>query len=163
MLNINEMVRAHGDQMWGEFPYAEHLRSVALMGEQLNAMLDNKFDRMVARRACFAHDLLEDTKVRAEDLEPEIRVAVVQVSRNLSQDEDMSYQDYIEHLVHSGSDLAIFVKLADAIANYRLSRKSQNHRIVRYKKSVPVLWNAVFDSKVDWSKVKAMDFAIEEH
>lgn len=142
MMNINEIVKKHGDQKWGSYPYSVHLDNVAQFAEYFNNLYGKKeFDPIVVDLAAYSHDSVEDTDVVPEDLDERIREAIVLVSRNLSQG-DSSYHEYIEMIANSDNRLAILIKLSDALTNYLLSEKLENSIISRYFKSVPVLFKA---------------------
>lgn len=141
-MNINEIVKKHGDQKWGSYPYSVHLDNVAQFAEYFNNLYGKKeFDPIVVDLAAYSHDSVEDTDVVPEDLDERIREAVVLVSRNLSQG-DSSYHEYIEMIANSDNRLAILIKLSDALVNYLLSEKLESSIISRYFKSVPVLFKA---------------------
>lgn len=143
MLNIDEILEKHGEQMWGEYPYSVHLENVAQIAEKVNSMYDYKrLDYNTVKLAAYSHDLVEDTDTKDNELDERIRDSVILVSRNRSQDENMPYQDYIVKIANSGDRLAILIKLADALVNYLLSEKNDSSIIARYKKSVPVLFRA---------------------
>ena len=145
-------MEAHGEQMWGEFPYRKHLLAVY----QISKILSGN-DTKTLMVAAY-HDALEDTDLKESDLPEAVRVPVRQISRNLSQG-DETYQEYIQWLVDHAEREAVVVKLADAIANWSLCRNNGGKLISRYEKSIPVLWRAVFDEPVDWVLIE--EFRVE--
>jgi len=151
MLDIDEILEKHRDQKWGIYPYSVHLENVAQFAEYFNNLYGKKeFDPIVVDLASYSHDSVEDTDVVPEELDERIRDAVVLVSRNVSQG-DLSYQEYIQMIADSGNRLAILIKLSDALANYLLSEKNESSIIVRYQKSLPVLFKAYTNQEWDFN------------
>lgn len=145
-MNKEEILRFHGEQLWGEYPYRVHLENVAFIA---TAHFKNT-DRV--RRIAWSHDLLEDTSALPEHVDSDIRDSVKLLSRNYSQG-SMTYHEYIRFIAESGDEDAIVGKLSDALVNYALSRRDGNDLIKRYKRSIPVLWLAVTGEPVDWDRV----------
>lgn len=96
----------------GGNPYMEHLRYVSSHGR-------NEAEQIVG----MLHDILEDTKLTAEDLIGEgIPKSLVHKIELLSHDKSISYSDYIENLLDSHDIEAIYVKKIDMENNMDLKR-----------------------------------------
>lgn len=157
-MEIQEMINWHGDQQWSIYPYSQHLYNVNKIAQELNK--DKNIDEKIVEQAAYSHDLLEDTKVNEKMLPESIRESIVLVSRNLSQGE-LSYQQYIRKIAISNDSLAIMIKLADAIVNWSLSKKSHNTLIQRYEKSIPVLYQAFCHQDCHWDIIEKLSQKVE--
>jgi len=107
--------QAHGDQLYGNFPYWTHPRAVALTGRKI---FKNKFNSDAVKTA-FLHDVVEDTNVSLDELRKlEFSDQVVNAVDLLTKDRSLSYADNIEKIIASGNPLAMMVKYADNYENF---------------------------------------------
>lgn len=82
-----------------------------------NVCLESEEDKILGFCIGLCHDLIEDTKVTAEDICDAIRIPTLEwiedVMLALSQQEGESYLDYIKRLKECPDKIAYVVKLAD--------------------------------------------------
>jgi len=120
-------VKAHGDQMYGKFPYSYHLDQVkSKLMELEHKGWDVPEDAYVV---AYLHDVLEDTDYRANDISDEfgntIAGAVVDLSKNY-------YEDLSEYITDIKKDpIDHIVKIADTLCNLQASINSVEPRRVK--------------------------------
>ena len=112
-------IEQHGEQRYGDEPYAVHLRAVV-------EIVRGAGGSEVAQTAAALHDVVEDvaTTTRAE-IEAEFGAEVADVVAALSKpprDTPRRLEVYFESIARTGSD-AVLVKLADRIANVEASTR----------------------------------------
>lgn len=101
-------IAAHSGQkdMIGN-PAILHVLAVGLMGETEQE-----------KKAGFLHDVVEDTTYTLEDLRAQgIEEDVLAAVDLLTHRDGISYEDYVKHIVASGNETAIHVKLNDLRQN----------------------------------------------
>lgn len=101
-------IAAHSGQkdMIGN-PAILHVLAVGLMGETEQE-----------KKAGFLHDVVEDTTYTLEDLRAQgIEEDVLTAVDLLTHRDGISYEDYVKHIVASGNETAIHVKLNDLRQN----------------------------------------------
>ncbi|OWK36732.1 HD domain-containing protein [Fimbriiglobus ruber] len=111
-------VSAHGDQRYGDRPYADHLDAVAALlapyGEQAQAI-------------GYLHDVVEDTATSLEDVRREFGDDVAAIVGIVTDEPGANRRDRKARTnaklsaVASGKELALVVKAADRLANLRES------------------------------------------
>jgi (p)ppGpp synthase/HD superfamily hydrolase len=137
-LTIETTIARHGNQMWGDHPYAVHLEAVSTVADKINRALGGVVPCHEMRDIAYMHDVVEDTATDVVELPVYARSAVALVSRNISQGE-LTYQQYIEMIAASNDIRAKIAKLADGLTNLTLSTSTGNYRAPRYQKSVATL------------------------
>lgn len=151
-MNIDKLINRHRGQKWGSYEYEVHLHLVrdiaALIFDHKNHVDFEGVMREDVLNIALLHDLLEDTESSAEEIDERIRPSVVLLSRNLSQQEGMSYKDYIRFLAESADERAMIVKLSDALANRYLSQVNGSSLVNRYNFSSSHLWRAIFHEEM---------------
>lgn len=101
------------------------------------------------------HDVLEDTELRVEDLEPLFDSSVIQGITILTHSPQEPYFMYINRILTSGNMTAIKVKLADLKHNCKLGRLPEVtdkdiKRVEKYNKAIRLLWNALSSEDKIW-------------
>lgn len=127
----------HGDQQYGDQPYAVHLDAVA----ELVAPFGED-----ALAVAYLHDVLEDTEAELEDLETEFGAFVAQCVSVLT-DEPGDTRQLRKRLtwrkmskVSGKLELALLVKAADRLANVRASIANTNQPLLKiYREEHPQL------------------------
>lgn len=101
--------KAHAGQLDKDgYPVILHPLTVGLMGTT-----DEE------RMAGFLHDVVEDTEYTFDDLsQAGIPDGVVNALRLLTHTKDVSYSDYVQHIIDSGNPIALQVKYNDLQHNY---------------------------------------------
>lgn len=98
-------------------PYFEHLERVAQNAARraMEAGLSEE-EILDVEASGILHDILEDTDIKAEDLEAigmSARVIGIVEGVSRPQDDRLTYQEWIQEIADSGDVLLIIVKLAD--------------------------------------------------
>jgi guanosine-3',5'-bis(diphosphate) 3'-pyrophosphohydrolase len=137
---------AHGDQMYGEFPYSRHLQNVVdalnetyptCRPETDHPLEQEMNNRTAVTVAAWLHDTIEDTSVTFEDVFNEFGRIVARIvfactdepGKNRKERHERTYPK----LIAAGRD-AIAVKLADRIANVRHSVTHNHGMFQMYQK-----------------------------
>lgn len=108
-------------------PYIEHPRAVVNLLEG-----SDEYILMTA----WLHDVLEDTKVTADELFIEgIPIPVINAVELLTKKEGVDYMEYLRTL--SKNPMARVVKLADIVSN--LNDAPSDKQIKKYLKALPIL------------------------
>ncbi len=104
--------KAHGNQKYGDKPYAYHLSMVVE-----NVKLRKKGDPLLSTYVAIAwlHDVIEDCGVTYEELEREFGVCIADAVRRLTKTKDTTYEAYMEGCIFS--NMAREVKICDTMAN----------------------------------------------
>jgi (p)ppGpp synthase/HD superfamily hydrolase len=113
--------QAHGDQLYGDMPYWQHPRAVALTGRKI---FGSKFTSYAVKTA-FLHDVVEDTRIGLDELRQlEFSSKVIEAVALLTKDKTLTYTQNIEQIINSGNELAMMVKYADNFENYSGDKSS---------------------------------------
>ncbi len=122
---------AHGDQKYGEHPYVKHLADVRAVLKDFGVEGDLAV-------AAYLHDILEDTKTTAEQMElafgssvTKLVWAVTGVGKNRKERNECAYGRLEEH------PRAVILKLADRIANAEASARNNLDLLAMYRKEYP--------------------------
>lgn len=147
LISRDAILRRHGEQLWGPYPYALHLQNVTRLATSLDPGEDMEL-------LALCHDLLEDTSTSPEELQKSIRQDVILLSRNYSQG-DLTYLDYVRLIANSKRRPAQVVKLCDAIVNLALcNHLGDEGRAARYERSICILFTPVFSRPLDKQVVR---------
>ena len=139
-------IEAHGDQKYGDKPYAVHLDAVELVLIEFNHITS------FIRAAAWLHDVLEDTKVSRMDLEEVfpgyvtllVHSVTSEPGRNRKERNIKTYPK-IEALPD-----AVILKLADRIANVRNCIETRNKDLLSmYTKEYPSFRTALYTDNED--------------
>ena len=120
----NIATEAHkGQKRWGGEPYITHPESVA-----------NRVDKIGLKCIAWLHDVLEDTKVTAEELlEKEIPIEYVLSLRHLTRRKGQNYKDFILQVREDW--MATIVKIADLkdnLKNLKEGSMKDKYRLALY-------------------------------
>lgn len=112
-------LKAHGDQKYGDHPYAYHLGQVVE-----NVRLRMKDDPMLSIYLAVAwlHDTLEDTNVTFKELHDEFGLCVAAAVLALTKVDELSYEQYMVNCCENA--IAREVKTCDTMANLNESFRS---------------------------------------
>lgn len=122
---INKHNQPSGSQRYGSAPYSKHVIDVYNVNREYRYYLKDE-EKGDADKACYGHDLIEDTEVSVKDI---IKISNERVGRiifNVSNERgfDRKEKNFKTYPKIWGDDLSIYVKLCDRIANTRNSKKS---------------------------------------
>ena len=96
----------------GNNPYIEHLEYVSSHGR-------NETEKIIG----LLHDTLEDTDLTKDDLlELGVSKEIVTIIEILTRDKNKSYNDYIESIILSENESALYIKKVDMEHNMDLNR-----------------------------------------
>ena len=118
---------AHGNQMYGKYPYKYHLKQVVEIAEGLGLNESQQ-------AACALHDVIEDTAIGYKELllefGYEVADAVYRVSDELGRTREERKAKTYPKIAESEN--ALLVKLCDRIANINAS-KGDVRNLARYQ------------------------------
>lgn len=123
---------AHGDQQYGDFPYAAHLDEVADIARPYGES---------AEVLAYLHDVIEDTRVSARQIEAVFGDHVSSCVQILSDEPGETRAVRKAATYHKMASvegeqcLALLVKAADRLANMRASRRAGNDRFLNLYRS----------------------------
>lgn len=113
----------HGDQKYGDLPYACHLEAVRReVTELLNSSSHGEVCRLFVRKAiilAIIHDTGEDTELAESTILEEFGNEIAVAWKAITKHQDESYNDYMLRVM--GNDLALVTKFADSTCNFRSS------------------------------------------
>lgn len=121
---------AHGGKKYGEHPYSYHLQSVALCAIKFGFGDDEDI-----MKACYLHDILEDTKIKREDLERlGVSEEVIEIVECVTdgKGDNRDERKAIMYPRCSANRKAVVVKLCDRIANVEESIKTKSRQFTTY-------------------------------
>jgi len=118
-------MQAHGEQLYGDQAYAEHLRRVSYQARELSQ--EYEVDPDLTGAVGWLHDCLEDTTTTAENLlssgfDPRVVDAVVLLSHEKGEERSIYLKKISQNL------LALIVKSADNNDN---ANKERNDKLAR--------------------------------
>ena len=123
----------------GGYPYINHLEYVSKHGR-------NESEKIIG----LLHDILEDTDLTKEKLlEFGFSKEIVEVIEILTRDKNKSYHDYIESIILSKNESAIYIKKIDMEHNMDLKRcpnldeKTKEKLQKKYAKNYPIICKAL--------------------
>ena len=136
-------------------PYEFHLRMVANAAKDFEYLLDNKVDyytekqeiergqdltttlRTACLRAAWGHDLIEDTRNSYNDVMNALGQEAADIIYAVSNEKGKNRKERANDKYYEGirnTPGAVFVKLADRIANVQYSKMTQSRMFEMYKK-----------------------------
>lgn len=127
------------EQRYGNQPYSKHLQDVYNNGERyINYIAEDK--RETVLKACYCHDLIEDSELDANDLEVIFGHELADIVFRVSNERGWSRKEknFKTYPKIWSNDLAIFVKLCDRIANTKNSKETGYKMYERYREEYPV-------------------------
>ena len=123
--------RAHKLQSYGPYPYDYHIRSVLLEFPNLFPGEPSMYEKATI----LLHDVVEDTYITLEYLsEQGIPDAVVASVDCITKLKGESLESYYRRVV--SDTVALRVKLADTVANLKLSIKNGDKRVYKYTNQI---------------------------
>lgn len=126
-------------QRYGNAPYAYHLQAVVDIFNQYKYYIDEKYHEDI-EKACWCHDLIEDTNVSVKDISlisnDFVSDIVYRVTNEMGYNrKERNFKTYPKIW---SNNFAIFVKLCDRIANTRNSKTYGHKMFDVYKNEYPI-------------------------
>lgn len=129
-------VRAHGDQRDRDGTF--HIQHVARVAEALPRSDGHQ-------RVAWLHDVLEDTDVATEVLEPRLPDVEFKALMLLTHDNEEPYDDYVGRIATAEGEagsLARAVKEADMLDNLRRCSLARDPAVAKYGRGLATLWRS---------------------
>ncbi|MEC6898559.1 HD domain-containing protein [Photobacterium piscicola] len=136
--------KRHGDQKYGELPYAVHLNTVAELAQPFGV------DAMIAAQL---HDVIEDTDTNFNELVDRFGFTIADAVNSVT---DVKLEDRAKrkleinqrlsalNIEDDAARLALIVKVCDRLSNVRSSRKSSPHHYKMYQHEHSAFKEAVY-------------------
>lgn len=135
-------IEKHGNQKYGEYPYSVHLDAVAAIASEYGES---------AKVVAYLHDVVEDTDTTIEEIEREFGALVAGCVAILTDESGETRQERKEKTyqkmaaVTGDLELALIVKAADRLANFKACVSGNNQRLLEmYKKEQDVFKKSVY-------------------
>jgi (p)ppGpp synthase/HD superfamily hydrolase len=122
--------KAHGEQKYNEHPYSFHLQNVE------DVALRFGFEDSTLRKACWTHDVLEDTTFSEKDLrDAGFDAAVIALAQAVTDEpgETRHERKLKTYPKIKATPQAVLVKLFDRIANIEQSLKNNPRKLEKYR------------------------------
>ena len=132
-------IAAHGNQMYGDHPYSFHLDAVASIARKYGE---------TAETVAYLHDVVEDTKIGLDEIENQFGVLVAKCVAILTDEpgenrKERKTKTYVKMAKVKGEEtLALLVKAADRLANFRASIADNNQKLIEMYKSEHAVFKA---------------------
>ena len=123
-------------------PYEFHLKMAETVAEQFMDIFpwnteDDCHFRNAIRIATFGHDLIEDTRVSHNDVKCVLGVVAADIIYAVSNEKGKTHAERANDKYYEGirnTPGAVFVKMADRIANVQYSKMTKSRMFAMYKK-----------------------------
>lgn len=120
-------------------PYEFHLRMVVQVATDCSDILveEEKLAKQEIILACYAHDLIEDTRVSYNDIKEQLGTTVADIVYAVSNEKGKNRKERANDKYYEGIRNTIgatFVKLCDRIANVQYSKLTKSRMFEMYKK-----------------------------
>lgn len=142
--NVRDFAKQHHEnpypcQRYGSLPYSAHLDAVVEVIERYLYYINEKYHLDVINSG-YCHDLIEDTEVSCKMIEAFLNKNVAEIVYAVSNElgRNRKERNFKTYPKIWDNDLAIFVKLADRIANTTNSKNSKHRMYKVYKNEYPV-------------------------
>lgn len=138
---IYRAVEAHGDQMYGDRPYVEHLVDVVWVLKRHYVATSE----VVA--AAYLHDTVEDTDYTLKEIRDEFGNEIADMVHAVTSEpgKNRKERNAATYPKIAATPGAVALKLADRISNVRASWKTQDRRLFMYYREYPGFRKALFD------------------
>jgi (p)ppGpp synthase/HD superfamily hydrolase len=133
---LSFVIKKHGNQKYGDFPYAFHLRQVLDKVFELYGDEENIEELMVVAAL---HDVLEDTNTTQMEIINLFGSNVTKSLFNITHHPNISYEEYLLNV--SMDDVAKKVKVCDLLCNYKNSILNEKYikLVKKYEKAIAFL------------------------
>lgn len=117
-------------------PYEFHLKMVATAAKPFLGLVPEKFHTDY-EIACYAHDLIEDTRTSYNDVKTELGEIVADIVYAVTNEKGKNRKERANAKYYEGirkTPGAVFIKLCDRIANVQYSKMTQSRMFDMYHK-----------------------------
>jgi len=141
------------NQLYDGLPYYIHLLEVVEFVNKFGFLLDEK-DLAIVIAAAWNHDVIEDTGLTFSDVKKvlgvDVACLVVNLTTNIHGKNRNERADDDYYIRINSSDLSIFIKIADRIANmYHSLNYGEKSMYKKYKKELPNFKEKLYTDKYD--------------
>lgn len=147
---------ARVNHFYDDQPYWFHLNMVVQVAHQFkNLIPEDKFSSVI--KACWCHDLIEDTRLTYNDVLKATNKEVAEIVYALTNEKGRTRKDRANSNYYYGirnTPYATFVKLCDRIANIQYSKSKGSGMFEAYKKEHEffrtMLWTPDYEIMFDY-------------
>lgn len=128
-------IAAHGDQMYGDQPYAYHLQAVVDVLTRFGTGLEDAATAPLLV-AAWLHDSLEDTALTFAEIEARFGAEVAELVWRVTDEPGATREERkpATYRKTSASEMAVVLKLADRIANVEASLATDRRLLEMYRR-----------------------------
>lgn len=149
----NYAIKCHTDtcHYYDTHLYSYHLQMVVDVANKFIHLIPEKY-RDIVLSACWAHDLIEDTRNTYGDLMKATCLEVAEIVYALTNEKGKTRKERANDKYYQGireTPYATFVKLCDRIANIQYSMSTRSGMLEMYRKETPNFINKIYDSQYD--------------
>lgn len=133
--NFSINSHASTNHFYDGLPYEFHLQMVVDTARKFLNITPSS-DHSIIIAACWAHDLIEDTRLTFNDVKQELGEEVAEIVYALTNEKGKTRKERANEKYYQGireTKHAAFVKLCDRIANVEYSKNLQNSMFEKYK------------------------------
>ena len=159
-------IRVHeeANQMYGDLPYSEHLKSVAAYADLFSMYLETDFEVVDAISGAWVHDTIEDARQTYNDVKKATNKTIADIAYALTNHKGKTRSERAGKAYYKGiknEPLADYIKICDRLANIRYSSTTQSRMIDVYRKEHDHFKNMLY--KPEYSIMfKEMEMLLEE-
>lgn len=124
------------NHFYGEYPYKLHLDAVATVHKQFQDEAPEDILYDVIDKACYGHDLEEDTRLTFNNIVSELGLEAAEIVHALTNSKGRTRAERADrnyYLNIRQTPGAAFVKMCDRIANVRFSRLTGSSMFEKYR------------------------------
>lgn len=145
-------IRVHeeANQMYGDLPYSEHLKSVAAYADLFSMYLETDFEVVDAISGAWVHDTIEDARQTYNDVKKATNRDVADIAYALTNEKGKTRAERANEKYYAGirkSHIYVFVKLCDRLANVMHSKRTNSKMFEVYKKEQKAFAQKLFFNK----------------
>jgi (p)ppGpp synthase/HD superfamily hydrolase len=149
----NYAIKCHNDtcHYYDTHQYSYHLQMVVDVANRFIYLIPEKW-RDIVISACWAHDVIEDTRNTYGDLLKETSLEIAEIVYALTNEKGKTRKERANDKYYEGirnTPHATFVKLCDRIANVQYSMSQRSRMLEMYRKETPDFINTLYDEKYD--------------
>jgi len=131
--------------------YSYHLQMVVDVANKFIHLIPEKY-RDIVLSACWAHDVIEDTRQTYNDILKVTSFEVAEIVYALTNEKGKTRKERANDKYYEGirnTPYATFVKLCDRIANVQYSMSQRSRMLEMYRKETPNFINTLYNEKYD--------------
>lgn len=141
-------VKCHADvnHLYDKKPYKHHLLHVYATALRFIHLIPED-DRSIVLAACWAHDVIEDTRQTYNDVKKQLGETVAEIVYALTNEKGKDRKERANAKYYAGIRSipgAAFVKVCDRIANYEYSKSVNSSMATKYELEMINFWNELY-------------------